>query len=75
MAQRDCECGPLTHHIMLLKFEDFLKNRFFDDFLEGRTHYFKSNDYCVLEVIGITFFPSKSCSCKSPENSGFKVVR
>ena len=24
---------------------------------EGRTHYFKSNDYCVLEVIGITFFP------------------
>ena len=32
VAQRDCECGPLTHHIMLLKFEDFLKNQFFDEF-------------------------------------------
>ena len=27
-----------------------------DQIWEGRTHYFKSNDYCVLEVIGITFF-------------------
>ena len=42
---------------------------------EGRTHYFKSNDYCVLEVIGITFFPSKSCTCKSPENPGSEVIR
>ena len=42
---------------------------------EGMTHYFKSNDYCVLEVIGITFFPSKSCTCKSPENPGSEVIR
>ena len=41
----------------------------------GTLLYFKSNDYCVLEVIGITFFPSKSCTCKSPENSGVEVVR
>ena len=28
-VQRDCKCGPLTHHIMLLKFEDFCKNPIF----------------------------------------------
>ena len=47
----------------------------FEGILEGRRHYFKSNDYCVLEVIGITFFPSKACTCKSPENPGSEVIR
>ena len=36
MVQRDYGCGPLTHCIMMLKFEDFQKNRFFDDFFFGK---------------------------------------
>ena len=31
-VQGDCQCGPLTPNIILLKFEGFSKNRFFDDF-------------------------------------------
>ena len=38
----------------------------YDQNWEGKMHHFESNDYCVLEVMGITFFCPKHALVSLP---------